>query len=75
MIASGCTEQSNEGPCMADRSGSAAAAAKLPVHSAGLPGKEEFCFFVCPFTLGQIVTVKGPSSPPGAFATLRGAPR
>ena len=87
VTASGCTERNNEGPCMADRSGNAVAAAKvnLPAHRAGLPGKEEFCFFVCPLSpppqhglrvaRGQVDAIKGPSSPPGAFATLRGGPR
>ena len=52
MIGSGCSERRKEGPCMAERTGKEVVASKMkpPARRAGLPGKEEFCFFVCPLS-------------------------
>ena len=52
MIGSECSVRKEAGPCMAERTGMdvVASKVKLPAHRAGLPGKEEFCFFVCPLS-------------------------
>jgi lipid A 3-O-deacylase len=52
MIANYCSERKEKGSCMAERTGSEAVTSKvkLRAHRAGLLGKEEFCFFVCPIS-------------------------
>ena len=52
MIGSECSVRKEEGPCVAERTGMDVVASKvnLPAHRAVLPGKEEFCFFVCPLS-------------------------
>ena len=52
MIGGECSEWEDEGSCVAERTGMGIVASKveLHAHSAGLPGKEEFCFFVCPLS-------------------------
>ena len=52
MIGSECSVRKEEGPCMAERTGMDVAASKVkrPTHRAVIPGKEEFCFFVCPLS-------------------------
>jgi lipid A 3-O-deacylase len=50
MIGCGCSERKVAETCVAERTGMEAVASKikLPGHRARLPGREEFCFFVCP---------------------------
>jgi lipid A 3-O-deacylase len=52
MIGSECSERKEEGSCITERTGREVVTqkVKLPAHGAGLPGKEEFCFFVCPLS-------------------------
>ncbi len=53
MIGSECSVRKEVGPCMAERTGMDVVVSKmkLPSRRAALPGKEEFCFFVCPLSL------------------------
>jgi hypothetical protein len=52
MIGSECSEWTKEGSCVAKQAGMEVVASKvtLPAYRAGIPGKEEFCFFVCPLS-------------------------
>ena len=51
MIGSECSVRKEEGPGMAERTGMDVVVSKanFPAHRAVIPGKEEFCFFVCPY--------------------------
>ncbi len=53
MIGSECSVRKEVGPCMAERTGMDVVVSKVkpPARRAELPGKEEFCFFVCPLSL------------------------
>jgi lipid A 3-O-deacylase len=53
MIGSECPVRKEKGPCTAERTAMDVIAAKVsfPAPRVVMPGKEEFCFFVCPLPL------------------------